>query len=674
MRHDTARRLCYPRSVEIHEFAQRVLFSSTLEEKLAPAPALTDHQPGPAIGTPAAPGRPAGLSMNRRVQAAPFPKDPHLMDEEQRGLLLHFFCNHELLATELMALVLLKFPEAPHEFRTGIVQTLHEEQQHTRWYLERMAACGVRFGDFRLNGFFWENIAPMSTPLDYVTRLSLTFEQANLDYARHYSRVLREAGDPASAALLARIYRDEIGHVSYGLKWFRRWKTAGVSEWDAYRALLPFPLSPSRGKGGGVFNRTGRLRAGLSEEYVREIELFEQSRGRTPNVFWFNPHAEAAVAAALAGRSVTPRRAVAELALDLETLAGFLGHRDDLLLLSRPLPTAERERLKTVGLFLPQVETLTESGELPAAVRDRNLNGIKPWAWSPDAARLFRGLRHDPVPHALFSKTWALEFRQELGLEFGRVVHSADDLSGGRDLVLKAPYGTSAQKNLRWLKGEALTPALRRWIGRIVAEQGKLIVEPWVQRRHDFAAQYEMTADGLRRIALTHLYNDTRGQFVAASFHPKFGSQLDEDTARFLMEKHPCRPRLAFFDDELPAALAPRLRAAGFHGALGVDAFVHEQDGRLALQPVVEINPRYTMGRLVYELSRRVSPGRTVRLELVHRSRARTVGHETLESFAASLAPPLLDAEGKMCQGNFVLNDPREARQVLAVLTVGRQP
>ncbi len=46
----------------------------------------------------------------------------------------------------------------------------------------------VRFGDFTLNRFFWDSIAPMETPLDYVTRLSLTFEQANLDYAHHYFR------------------------------------------------------------------------------------------------------------------------------------------------------------------------------------------------------------------------------------------------------------------------------------------------------------------------------------------------------------------------------------------------------------------------------------------------------------------------------------------------------
>ena len=59
------------------------------------------------------------------------------------GRLLHFFANHELLATELMALVLLKFPDAPAAFRKGVLETLKDEQEHTRLYIERMKASAA---------------------------------------------------------------------------------------------------------------------------------------------------------------------------------------------------------------------------------------------------------------------------------------------------------------------------------------------------------------------------------------------------------------------------------------------------------------------------------------------------------------------------------------------------
>ena len=138
----------------VREFAERVLFGATLEEKLAPPGAGTvDEGRGPAIGTPEAPGRPEGLALRSDRGRAEFPGRAGIEDEAKRGRLLHFFANHELLATELMALVLLKFPDAPGEFRAGILRTLQEEQMHTKLYLKRMAECGVRFGDLPVNGF-----------------------------------------------------------------------------------------------------------------------------------------------------------------------------------------------------------------------------------------------------------------------------------------------------------------------------------------------------------------------------------------------------------------------------------------------------------------------------------------------------------------------------------------
>ena len=163
-----------------------------------------------------------------------FPGTRHLEQNHERGRLLHFFGNHELLATELMALVLLKFPDAPTAFRKGVLQTLKDEQEHTRLYMERMKTCGVELGDFPVSGYFWRCVAPMAHPIDYVARLCLTFEQANLDFAGFYGRNFAAVGDTGSAKLLEKIYRDEIGHVAYGLKWFRRWKNPGESDWEAF--------------------------------------------------------------------------------------------------------------------------------------------------------------------------------------------------------------------------------------------------------------------------------------------------------------------------------------------------------------------------------------------------------------------------------------------------------
>ena len=88
--------------------------------------------------------------------------------------------------------------------------------------------------------------------MDYVSSLCLTFEQANLDFARHFAQGFATIGDDATAKLLDKIYRDEIGHVAYGLKWFRRWKNPSESDWEAFCRQLKFPLSPQRATGRSI--------------------------------------------------------------------------------------------------------------------------------------------------------------------------------------------------------------------------------------------------------------------------------------------------------------------------------------------------------------------------------------------------------------------------------------
>ncbi len=657
--------------METRDFALKVLFSSTLEEKLAVPGILTDDNPGSGLGTPGEPGRPVDLRLRRDGVRAEFPGATKLINEEHRGILLHFFANHELLATELMALVLLKFPEAPGEFRRDIVHTLQEEQQHTQWYLQRMRECGISFGDFPLSRFFWDSIAPMETPLDYVTRLSLTFEQANLDYARHYAGLMREAGDSKTARILSRIYRDEIGHVGYGLKWFQRWKAAGESDWEAYKKQLPFPLSPARGRGNVPFNAEGRRKAGLADAFIHEMKVFSQSKGRTPNVLWFTPDAEAAMAFGLDGKGYSPRDEIRALQSDLEILPAFLCHRDDVVLMSRPPSREHRRKLLDIGLDIPECEALTGDLRLsPDSLQlQRKLNELRPWAWCPQSAGLMTPLSPAQVAEhwnaatrQLYAKDWQVE---NLGIESvvcrspGELEQSAGNLAAMSyaEGVVKAPFGAAGQKNRKF---PTTDPAgLLLWANRIMAQQGAVVVEPWLDRVLDFSVHYDSTPSELRQVGFVQLQNDRRGQFQACVAGSKFCRGLSPDVTRFLMSGV-----LSIYEKEVLEKLRPLLRAANYAGPVGIDAFVYRSaDGTFKLRPVVEMNPRFTMGRLTWELMRRVAAGRTVRFELIRSSRP---GEKIQE--LESTNPPVLDRNRKLVSGCIVLNEPET---VLAVLTVG---
>ena len=132
--------------MEIREFAEAVLYSADLSLKLGAPGDVTDSAPGSACTVPTAPGRPDGLAMRSSKAIPPAPTIGSLTDNHARGLALHSFAHHELQALELMALALLRFPDAPKGFRRGLVKIIADEQRHFQMYMRRAEHWGVGLG------------------------------------------------------------------------------------------------------------------------------------------------------------------------------------------------------------------------------------------------------------------------------------------------------------------------------------------------------------------------------------------------------------------------------------------------------------------------------------------------------------------------------------------------
>jgi len=717
------------RGVEVCEFAERILCATTLEEKLIDPPGdrLTDERPGPAWDREVEPGRPAELrfkrsgaerSGNDRMgggSRAEFPGLHGLGDEAGRGQVLHFFANHELLATELMALVLLRFPDAPPAFRRGVLHTLREEQEHVRLYLERMKACGVAFGSLPVSGYFWRSVAPMRHPMDFVTGLSLTFEQANLDFARVFSRGFAEAGDLETAALLRRILHDEIGHVAHGLKWFRQWKDPSSSDWEAFCGSLRFPLSPQRAKG-VEFNEEARRTAGLDPHFIAQLELFARSKGRTPQVFLFNPLAEGYIAR---GPGFTPAAPARQLARDLAHLPQFLARRDDVVVVPEAPAPDFLATLKSAGFERPEFVVGPEGVRLGKGLDnghgdglgERKLGGLRPWAWAPDSLErlspLFSQVTGDdrgpddcfnPRIAELYSKAWSAQFLREIHPELAAVFPAlcpvetiglpVTDLPaaleavrefrarGFHRLVVKQALGLAGANAIRLWEPELLETQ-RRWMAESLEAGQTLVVEPWLERLADFSVQFERAAGGLRRIGFTDLFNDHRGQFLANGASPGFERRPPARAVR-AFNSWPDAPGLLRRGYEvLASALETRLAAVGFRGPIGIDALVCQTPEGPRLKPVVEINPRYTMGRLTLELMRVVAPGSHGLFRLVNRSLLKASGFATFADYAQDVVRrhPLHrvgSPQPRLREGAVCLNDPSRVQVCLALWVVGR--
>lgn len=255
----------------IREFAERILLSESLEEKLRRVQGpLSDEEPGEPRRV-SDPARSAELRFAAPKEAPAMPHPEALRDPSKRAVAHHIMANHELQAVEVMAWVLLASPQAPTKFRQGLVRIIDDEQRHTRMHVERAEALGLRFGALPVNAYIWSKARRFADLLDYLAGLPLVFEARNLDHTLEFADHFDRAGDRRSAAVMRVIHRDEIEHVRFGLDWLRRLKPVGQSVWEAYRTHLHWPLRPAKAAGSAL-RKAPRLAAGMSEEFIRLLE------------------------------------------------------------------------------------------------------------------------------------------------------------------------------------------------------------------------------------------------------------------------------------------------------------------------------------------------------------------------------------------------------------------
>lgn len=692
--------------MELRALATSVLFGPDLESKLIrPMDPLTDAAPGEPITAPEAPARAPGLEL-AADGTTPVPGLQALRrDPSQAGRVLHAFANHELLAMELMALALLRFPDAPPAFRLGLAHTLLEEQEHLRLYLARLAALGVSLGDHPLSAFFWTHLRGLRSPQELVAAMSLTLEQANLDHARAAADVFAELGDHETAAVLERVLRDEIGHVAHGVRWLERWREPGESAWAAYRRWLPAPLTPARAKG-RPFLPVPRLQAGLSREFVAELEAFSASRGRPPRVWWFNPGCEAELARGRAGAPAsTVERA---LTADLAPLLGLVAGADDVVLVPE-LPSAEHTAaLRRLGLARGALREAPPERPLEPLALEPALSGVRPWGWSPETlarlapltARLPRSERWPfdapeagPTLRRIATKPFAAEllasFLRERPDAAQRVgppsivgAASTDEREVTAQLaalaaegyawaVLKAPLGTSGRGQTRVPldAGAPLDPTAREgaqalaWLRGTLRRQGAVLVAPWLERTHDLSLLLDVGPHASAEVRLRRAFCDARGQYRGHLLGR--GLELTGEPARALHDGGLALLRAA--GAHARAALAE----AGYRGPAGVDAFLYRRAERSLLHPLVEVNPRLTFGRLAAAAGERLGAGAVGLLWLLGPADLRAGGAASFAALAARLGralPLATDDEGRLLAGAVALNEPARARTCLAVL------
>ncbi len=226
-----------------------------------------------AIGQADPPPRPA--RPPRPVLRSPrdMPKRRNFGSPTGRIALLHALAHIELNAIDLAWDLIARFGVArfgeaglPHAFFDDWVAVAAEEAQHFSLLSARLASLGAAYGDLPAHDGLWEAAAATAhDPLARLAVVPLVLEARGLDVTPEMIARLERAGDGESAAVLDRIYRDEIGHVAAGIRWFERLCAERGSEpQQTFRSLLRRhfigALKPP-------FNRRARDEAGFSAAY-----------------------------------------------------------------------------------------------------------------------------------------------------------------------------------------------------------------------------------------------------------------------------------------------------------------------------------------------------------------------------------------------------------------------
>jgi uncharacterized ferritin-like protein (DUF455 family) len=220
------------------------------------------------IGMPCAPDFPARPVHPQLLAPRDMPRRRAGGKVQNRTALLHAVAHIELNAINLAWDIICRFAsdDLPRSFIDDWVQVVDEEAKHFLLISGRLKELGTLYGALPAHDGLWQ--AAGVTAHSLLARLAivpLVFEARGLDVTPRMIEQFKGAGDARSAACLDVIYREEIGHVAIGKKWFD-WQCDQesleyVSTWQALvREYFAGELKPP-------FNDDARQQANLTKVY-----------------------------------------------------------------------------------------------------------------------------------------------------------------------------------------------------------------------------------------------------------------------------------------------------------------------------------------------------------------------------------------------------------------------
>ena len=211
------------------------------------------------------PGRPAHPVL---VSPAEVPRRK-ISSEAGRIRLVHAIAHIEFNAINLALDAVYRFRDMPAQYITDWLQVASEEALHFSLLADYLVAAGSAYGEYEAHNGLWD--MAVKTDHDVMVRMALVprvLEARGLDVTPGMIEQLERVGDERLVEILKVIFRDEIGHVRIGNRWYhhccdQRGLDASETFFELLDQYMGRPLP-------GPFALDARREAGFSDT---ELEL-----------------------------------------------------------------------------------------------------------------------------------------------------------------------------------------------------------------------------------------------------------------------------------------------------------------------------------------------------------------------------------------------------------------
>ena len=385
-----------------------------------------------------------------------------------------------------------------------------------------------------------------------------------------------------------------------------------------------------------------------------------------PDIYYFNPSCEMAVANATAAFQPNSRIYLFEEAL--ESIMHVFAQPNDVVLVRRLPDEAFLAFYRQHHMLLPTFYLL-EKNDQPKAP----LGQLKPWGWSPVVHRLLKPYKAVASNGAEpFVQSWRDEFRNWYSREFASdilrsmlkknrqlplvsdaylpvkcttVNQVAELLTKFGKGVVKAPWSSSG-RGVQMLRRPNVTPNFKAWLSGVFQQQGFVMFEQMLEVEQHIGLQFSISDGQVNFMGYSFFYGSANGQYQG-NYINLAPEDLPEETASLFTDgTYNSVIKL------LISTLKSSDLAKTYTGVLGVDTLVVKLDGKWRIQPCLEINLRHTMGHVALALSKAVATRSRGKFEIWFDNKS------TFRAFVKqkATAHPLKIENGKIVSGFLPLS------------------